>query len=53
VYARGRAHLRPHGRRLRVRLQLRRRPARGAYRLTLRIHAGRHSVVLRRTIRIR
>ena len=52
VYARGRARLRTQGRRLRVKLELVRRPRPGLYRLTLRLHGGRYAVVLRRTVRI-
>ena len=53
VYAHGRARLRTQGRRLRVKLELARRPRPGLYRLTLRLHGGRYAIVLRRTVRIR
>jgi hypothetical protein len=48
VYARGKAVLRKQGKRLRIRLQLIRRPRPGTYRLTVRVHGV---VVLRRTVR--
>ena len=49
VYARGKARLRRQGERLRITLQLTRRPRPGTYRLTLR---GRGVVVLRRTVQV-
>ena len=48
VYARGKAVLRKQGKRLRIRLQLIRRPRPGTYRLTVRVHGV---VVLRQTVR--
>ena len=53
VYARGRARLRMQGRRLRIKLDLVRRPRPGTYRLTLRLRGDRYVTVLRRTIQIR
>ena len=53
VYARGRARLRTQGRRLRIELELGRRPRPGTYRMTLRLRGNSYVTVLRRTIRIR
>ena len=53
VYARGRARMRTQGRRLRIELELGRRPRPGTYRMTLRLRGNSYVTVLRRTIRIR
>jgi hypothetical protein len=54
IHARGRARLLTRGRRLRINLELARRPLPGTYRLTLRLRGGSSYVtVLRRTVRIR
>ena len=53
VHARGQARLRTQGRRLRIKLDLFRRPRPGTYRLTLKLGRGGHVTVLRRQVRIR